>query len=53
MAKPLSKYKPEQQRHLKLAPFAVFDAVAGADGVIETRERQDFINYIKNYNSKE
>ena len=53
MAKSLSKYTPEQQRNLKLAPFAVFDAVAGADGVIETRERQDFINYIKNYNSKD
>ena len=53
MAKTLSKYTLKQQRNLKLAPFAVFDAVAGADGVIETRERQDFINYIKNYNSKD
>ena len=49
----LNQYTPEQQRRLKLAPFAVFEAIAGADGIIESKERQDFIDHIKTYDTKE
>ena len=53
MAKKLNKYTTDQQQHLKLAPFAVFDAIAGADGVIEKKERQDFIKYIQEFDLNE
>ena len=49
----LNKYTPEQQRHLELAPFSVFEAIAGADGIIEFKERQTFASFIETYDATE